>query len=38
MWTEKEIARCGKTFINGENKLEDFCLPADLGLDRNNWA
>ena len=29
-----ELARCGKTFINGENTLEAFCLPADLGLDK----
>lgn len=34
MWTEMELARCGKTFINGENTLEAFCLPADLGLDK----
>lgn len=31
MWTEKEISRAGETFINSENKLEDFCDNVDLG-------
>ena len=34
MWSEKELSRIGKTFINGENKLEDFCGLADLGTDK----
>ena len=31
MWTSKEISRAGETFINKENKLEDFCDEVDLG-------
>ena len=30
MWTEKELARIGKTFIDGDAKLEKFCDPFDL--------
>ena len=33
MWTTKELARCGKTFINADLKLEDFCDDIDLGHD-----
>ena len=33
MWTTKELARCGKSFINGDLKLEDFCDDIDLGHD-----
>ena len=31
MWTENEIERCAKTFVNSENTLESFCDEKDLG-------
>ena len=37
MWTEKELGRIGKTFINAENTLEGFCDAADLGNDRHSY-
>ena len=30
MWTENELNRIGKTFINSEAKLESFCDAADI--------
>ena len=30
MWSDKELARIGKTFINGDSKLENFCDPFDI--------
>ena len=31
MWTENELERCAKTFVNSENTLESFCDEKDLG-------
>ena len=35
MWTDKELARIGKTFINGDSKLEDFCDQTDIDVIRS---
>ena len=36
MWTEKEISRCAKTFVDNESTLEEFCDSEDIGKLRKN--
>ena len=35
MWTTKELERIGKTYINGDLKLEDICDTVDIDAIRS---